>query len=62
MGKSQFNFGKNAREKARQLKQMEKLAKRSQAKKYKADMEKILNKKPEISEQKPDPIIVVEPL
>ena len=41
---------------------MEKLAKRSQAKKYKADMEKILNKKPEISEQKPAPIIIVEPL
>lgn len=38
MGKPMFNFGKNAKEKARQLKQTEKTAKRLTAKKQKADM------------------------
>ncbi len=38
MGKPMFNFGKNAKEKARQLKQTEKTQKRLLAKKQKADM------------------------
>jgi len=38
-----FNFGKNAKEKARQLKQTEKTAKRLLAKKQKADTATISN-------------------
>ena len=44
MGKRMISFGKNTREKARQLKQIEKTAKRLLVKKQKTDMEKILNK------------------
>ncbi len=39
MGKSMYNFGKNTKEKARQLKQMEKAAKRLTAKQNKANIE-----------------------
>ena len=53
MGKPMFNFGKNAKEKARQLKQTEKSAKRLLAKKQKADMAK----EPGLTEQKPGPNI-----
>jgi len=59
MGKAMISFGKNAREKARQLKQIEKTAKRLQAKK--ADMEKILNKESRITEPKPE-LITTEPV
>ena len=45
-----FNFGKNAKEKARQLKQTEKTQKRLAAKKQKADMANNLNKESEIVE------------
>jgi hypothetical protein len=38
MGKSMYNFGKQAKEKARQQKQMEKTAKRIMAKQQKADL------------------------
>jgi len=38
MGKSMYNFGKNAKEKARQLKQMEKASKRLAAKQNKANI------------------------
>lgn len=38
MGKSMFNFGKNTKEKARQLKQMEKASKRLTAKQNKANI------------------------
>jgi hypothetical protein len=37
MGKSAYDFGKNAKVKARRLKQIEKAAKRFAAKKQKAD-------------------------
>ena len=47
MGKPMYNFGKNAKEKARQLKQTEKTAKRWAAKKQKDDMANIANKKSE---------------
>lgn len=53
MGKPMFNFGKNAKEKARQLKQTEKSAKRLQAKKLKAEM----TKEPGRTEPKPEPEI-----
>jgi len=53
MGKPMFNFGKNAKEKARQLKQTEKSAKRLLAKKQKADMADILNKESTMVETKP---------
>lgn len=52
MGKPMFNFGKNAKEKARQLKQTEKSAKRLLAKKQKADMAGILNKESTMVETK----------
>ena len=48
MGKSMYNFGKNAKEKARQIKQIEKTAKRLAAKKQKADMANIANKESEV--------------
>ena len=38
MGKSMYNFGKRAKEKARQQKQMEKVAKRIMAKQQKANI------------------------
>ncbi|MEE9912045.1 MAG: hypothetical protein K4571_10015 [Deltaproteobacteria bacterium] len=38
MGKSMFNYGKNSKEKARQLKQMEKASKRLAAKQNKAQI------------------------
>jgi len=38
MGKSMYNFGKRAKEKARQQKQMEKVSKRIMAKQQKANM------------------------
>ena len=38
MGKSMYNFGKQAKEKARQQKQMDKTAKRMMAKQRKADI------------------------
>jgi hypothetical protein len=50
MGKPMFNFGKNAKEKARQLKQTEKTQKRLAAKKQKADMANISNKESAIAE------------
>jgi hypothetical protein len=53
MGKSMFNFGKNAKEKARQLKQTMKTEKRLAAKKWKADMANIPNKEAEIAEPVP---------
>lgn len=54
MGKPQYNFGKNAKEKARQLKQTEKTAKRLAARKQKADMANIANKESEMAGQEPD--------
>lgn len=38
MGKSMYNFGKQAKEKARQQKQMEKVSKRLRAKQQKANI------------------------
>jgi hypothetical protein len=38
MGKSMYNFGKNSKEKARQLKQMDKASKRLIAKQNKANI------------------------
>jgi hypothetical protein len=38
MGKSMYDFGKNTKEKARQLKQIEKTAKRLAARKQKTDI------------------------
>jgi hypothetical protein len=38
MGKSMYNFGKQGKEKARQLKQMDKAAKRIMAKRQKANL------------------------
>jgi hypothetical protein len=52
MGKPMFNFGKNAKEKARQLKQTEKSAKRLLAKKQKAEMASTLTIESEIAEPK----------
>jgi hypothetical protein len=54
MGKSMFNFGKNAKEKARQLKQTIKTEKRLLAKKQKADMANIPDIESEITEPQPD--------
>jgi hypothetical protein len=54
MGKSQYNFGKNVKEKARQLKQTEKTAKRLAAKKQKAEMANTANKESEIAAQVTD--------
>ena len=54
MGKPMYNFGKNAKEKARQLKQTEKTQKRLAAKKQKADMASISNKESEIAEPEQD--------
>ena len=45
-----YNFGKNAKEKARQLKQTEKTQKRLAAKKQKADLANISEKVSEIAE------------
>jgi hypothetical protein len=60
MGKPMFNFGKNAKEKARQLKQTEKTAKRLAARKQKADMANISNQESEIAELKPEQAIAKE--
>jgi len=54
MGKPMYNFGKNAKEKARQLKQTEKTQKRLAAKKQKADMANISDKESEIAEPEQD--------
>ena len=54
MGKPMFNFGKNAKEKARQLKQTEKTQKRLAARKQKADMVNISNEESEIAESQPE--------
>jgi hypothetical protein len=54
MGKPMYNFGKNAKEKARQLKQTEKTAKRLAARKQKADMANISVKESEIVEPEQD--------
>lgn len=54
MGKPMYNFGKNAKEKARQLKQTEKTQKRLMAKKQKADMATISNEESAIAESKPE--------
>jgi hypothetical protein len=53
MGKSMFNFGKNAKEKARQLKQTMKAEKRLMARKQKADRANIPEKESEIAEPQP---------
>jgi len=58
MGKSMYNFGKNAKEKARQLKQTEKTAKRLAAKKQKTDMVNTANQEPEAASPKPEQNIV----
>jgi hypothetical protein len=57
MGKSMFNFGKNAKEKARQLKQTMKTEKRLAAKKQKADRTNIPDMESEITEPQPDQAI-----
>ena len=44
-----YNFGKNAKEKARQLKQTEKTAKRLAAKKQKADVANIADTESEVA-------------
>jgi hypothetical protein len=49
-----YNFGKNAKEKARQLKQIEKTQKRLAAKKQKTDMANISDKETEIVESEQD--------
>ena len=54
MGKSMFNFGKNTKEKARQLKQTMKTEKRLAARKQKADMANIPVTESEIVEAKPE--------
>ena len=54
MGKPMYNFGKNAKEKARQLKQIEKTQKRLAAKKQKTDMANISDKETEIVESEHD--------
>ena len=54
MGKPMYNFGKNAKEKARQLKQTEKTQKRLAARKQKADMANISDKESEMAEPKPE--------
>jgi len=54
MGKPMYNFGKNAKEKARQLKQTEKTQKRLAAKKQKADLANISDKESEIAESRPE--------
>ena len=54
MGEPMYNFGKNAKEKARQLKQTEKTQKRLMAKKQKADMANISNEESAIAESKPE--------
>jgi hypothetical protein len=54
MGKPMYNFGKNAKEKARQLKQTEKTAKRLAARKQKADMANVSGKESEIAEPEQD--------
>ena len=54
MGKPMFNFGKNAKEKARQLKQTEKTQKRLAARKQKADMANISDKESEMAEPEQD--------
>jgi hypothetical protein len=54
MGKSMFNFGKNSKEKARQLKQTMKTEKRLLAKKHKADLANSSVKESEIAEQIPE--------
>jgi hypothetical protein len=53
MGKPMYNFGKNAKEKARQLKQTEKTAKRLAARKQKSDMANIAVKEAETIEPQP---------
>jgi hypothetical protein len=57
MGKSMFNFGKNAKEKARQLKQTMKTEKRLAAKKQKVDRANIPDMESEITELQPDQAI-----
>jgi hypothetical protein len=52
MGKPMYNFGKNAKEKARQLKQTEKTAKRLAARKQKADRANIAFKESDVIELK----------
>ena len=54
MGKPMYNFGKNAKEKARQLKQTEKTQKRLAAKKQKADLTNISDKEPGLAEPEQD--------
>lgn len=54
MGKPMFNFGKNAKEKARQLKQTAKMEKRLAVRKQKADLANIAVKESEIAETKPE--------
>jgi len=54
MGKPMFNFGKNAKEKARQLKQTEKTQKRLMARKQKADMANVAVKEAETTETEQD--------
>ena len=54
MGEPMYNFGKNAKEKARQLKQTEKTQKRLMAKKQRADMATISNEESAIAESKPE--------
>ena len=58
MGKSMFNFGKNAKEKARQLKQTMKTEKRLAAKKQKADRANISDTASEITEPQPEQAII----
>jgi hypothetical protein len=53
-----YNFGKHAREKARQQKQMEKAEKRMMAKKQKADI-KMNTPNPETDIAKPAPAEVI---
>jgi len=54
MGKSMYNFGKNTKEKARQLKQTEKTAKRLAVKKQKTDMASMANKEPGVACPEPE--------
>jgi hypothetical protein len=54
MGKPMYNFGKNAKEKARQLKQTEKTQKRLMARKQKADMANISTEESETTKSQPE--------
>ncbi len=57
MGRSMYNFGKQAKEKARQQKQMEKASKRIMAKQQKANLKTgTPNAGSDVAELEPEPV------